>query len=704
MRHHIFQESDRYKIAVLLKNTAFNKQEIQANYITPLNSKGVVSKDLIAFTLDYNDQGKAPAGFVKSYLGNLLPALDSIGVTHLYVTDATYFKVLTKQTRAEPHFGYVLPCKFEGYEHLQVVLGLNYQSLIYNPELQAKLTLSLDTLASVISGSYQALGSGIIHSAQYPKTVQEIAQALDSLHKYPELTADIEAFSLRFNEAGIGTCAFAWDEHNGMAFACDYQPAILEDGRFHPDCPAESGESHHGFYRINKEVRRLLLNFLVTYKGSLTWHNAAYDVKVIIYTLWMEDLLNTAGLLDGLAVMTRDFHDTKIIAYLATNSTAGNVLGLKSLAHEFAGNWAKDDIKDIRKIPLKDLLQYNLVDALSTFYIKKKYTPIMVADNQERIYFDMMLPSLMTIIQMELTGMPMDAATVLEAKAELERQQQEHLKVITDSQVIKMLNLVLQENAWTNDYEARKAKAVNPGKILPKPKEAFSDLVFNPNSGPQLQRLLYEQMGLPVIDFTDTKQPATGADTIEKLINHTQEPAYKAILSALIHYGKVTKILSTFIPAFERGIDKADGRKYLHGSFNLGGTISGRLSSSDPNLQNLPSGSTFGKLIKKCFKAPDGWLLTGADFSSLEDYISALTTKDPNKLAVYEDGFDGHCLRAYAYFKDELPEVRQAESTERCFEIKINGQTLMAKSGDLVILPDGTKMPIEAYYDSNSRL
>ena len=281
----------------------------------------------------------------------------------------------------------------------------------------------------------------------------------------------------------------------------------------------------------------------------------------------------------------------------------------------------------------------------------------MLADNQKGIYFDMMLPSLKTIIQMELTGMPMDATTVLEAKAELEKQRDEHLKVITDSSLIQKLNKALQDAAWEKDYESRKAKAVNPGKILPKNKSAFEDLTFNPNSGPQLQQLLYEHMGLPVIDFTDTKQPATGADTIEKLIHHTQVPEYKALLDALIRYGKVNKILSTFIPAFEQGIDKADGRKYLHGSFNLGGTVSGRLSSSDPNLQNLPSGSTFGKVVKKCFQAPDGWVFAGADFNSLEDYISALTTKDPNKLAVYEKGFDGHCLRAAYYFRDQCPEI-----------------------------------------------
>lgn len=75
------------------------------------------------------------------------------------------------------------------------------------------------------------------------------------------------------------------------------------------------------------------------------------------------------------------------------------------------------------------------------------------------------------------------------------------------------------------------------------------------------------------------------------------------------------------------------------------------------NLQQLPSGSTYGKLIKKCFKAPKGWLFCGADFNSLEDYISALTTKDPNKLDVYLKGFDGHCLRAAYYFRDELAHI-----------------------------------------------
>ena len=167
-------------------------------------------------------------------------------------------------------------------------------------------------------------------------------------------------------------------------------------------------------------------------------------------------------------------------------------------------------------------------------------------------------------------------------------------------------------------------------------------------------------MGLPVLDFTETKQPATGAETIEKLINHTQAPLYKELLAALIAYGGVTKILSTFIPAFEGAISKDSGDTvWLHGNFNLGGTVSGRLSSSEPNMQNLPSGSEFGKAIKKCFQAPPGWVFAGADFNALEDRVNSLLTKDPNKLKVFTDGYDSHCLRAFYFFPDRLPGITE---------------------------------------------
>lgn len=637
MRHIQFVESESYRVALLLKNTSFNKYEIQSNYVNALNAKGVQSGELIAFNLKYEATGKVSVKFMKEYIAELLPALAELKITELYVADSNYFKVLTKSAKADKHLGYVLPCKIAGYEHLKVVLGINYQALIYNPELQAKLTLSLDTLAASLAGTYQAIGHGIVHSAQYPEGVNAIAKALEGLHQYQHLTCDIEAFSLRFNEAGIGTVAFAWDQHNGLAFACDYAECL------------DPENNPHSKNIPNGHVRALLLNFFLTYKGEITWHNSTYDLKAIIYNLWMKDLLDTEGLLIGLDCMTRSFQDTKIIAYLATNSTAGNVLGLKALAHEFAGNWAVEDIKDIRKIPLPKLLEYNLVDALSTWYVKSKYTPVMIQDKQEELYYSLMLPSLKVIIQMELQGMPMNPDTIQAVKADLEQQSAKHLAIIQNSGVIKLLNFLLQTSAM----EAKNAKL----KVKQHALDHFDAVAFNPNSGPQLQRLLYEQMGLPILDFTDTKQPATGADTLEKLINHTQEPAYKELLGALIGYGKVSKILTTFIPAFEQGVDKADGMKYLHGGFNLGGTVSGRLSSSKPNMQNLPAGSTFGKLIKTCFEPPKGWLMIGADFASLEDRINALLTRDPAKIKVYVDGYDGHALRTFAYFGDQMPDI-----------------------------------------------
>ena len=120
-------------------------------------------------------------------------------------------------------------------------------------------------------------------------------------------------------------------------------------------------------------------------------------------------------------------------------------------------------------------------------------------------------------------------------------------------------------------------------------------------------------------------------------------------------------------------------------------------------MQQIPANSTFGKLIKSCFAAPEGWLFVGADFNSLEDYVSALTTKDPNKLRVYTEGYDGHCLRAFSYFRDQVPDIRQAENGERCFRIKSGNSVLLCKSGDFIVTPSGQRVPVEQFYDSNQR-
>ena len=664
MRHIIFELSpdSRYPVAVLIKGAAFNQHALQTNYIDPLMTRGIAKNQVIAFTLDYNSDNKAPAKLIKGYLESLLPAVNSLGVKYLYCADGNYFKVLTKKAKAEPHVGYVMPCAIKGYEHMEVILGLNYQALVYDPTQKSKLNMGLTALANAIQGTHQTLGTNVIQYSEYPETLDEIRSALAKLHQYPELTCDIEGFGLAVGTTGVGSIGFAWNQHEGLSFLCDYKPFT------DPNDVEETGL--YGYREDNWPVRTLIREFLRDYKGKLTYHNASFDVRSLIRELWMDNWLDYRGLLEGLDTLTRNFDDTKIITYLATNSTAGNELSLKKQAHEFTGNYAQDDddIKDIRRIPPRELLEYNLVDCLATWFVKNKRYPEMVRDNQEPLYHGLMLPSLKVIIQMELSGMPMERSRVQEAKAELERLEASYLKVIMGHPLIAPLEAKITHEAWEKDFEDRRGKAKNPDKIFPKDRTFFPKSVFNPNSGPQLQRLLYQEMGLPVIDLTDTKQPATGGDTLKKLVNHASKPEDKAFLQAMVEYIGVTKILSAFIPAFERAVNKGDGKIWLHGGFNLGGTVSGRLSSSKPNMQQLPSGSAHGKLIKSCFVAPDGWVLAGADFNALEDRINTLLTKDPNKIKVFTEGYDSHCLRAFYFFPEKLPGI--VDSVESINSIK----------------------------------
>jgi DNA polymerase-1 len=641
VRHHLFfqkNDSGHYPVAVLMKQYTFDQALIHKNYIQPLKDRGIPQEDCIAFTLSYENAKKVSAAQVKSYSANLLKVLDRAHVRYIYCTDGTYFKYLTGQKKAEVHLGYSLPCAVPGFEHMQVVLGVNYQVLIYAPDKKAHLDQGLDALCSVYKGNYVPPGDQIIHSELYPKTPNEIRNALMELHKFPHLAMDIEGYSLRLDESGIATFALAWTKHDFIAFPVDLN-----------DLGAKDDDGNYHYRRDNKEVREILKDFLRQYIGGKRFHSATYDVKHLIYNLWMRDPLDYKSCLEGLDIMTNNLDCTRVLSYLAVNSCSGNTLGLKYQSQEFTGNYAQEDIKDIRKIALPDLLRYNGVDCMATNYAFDKHMPTVIADQQLELYNGLMKDSIKLIINVELVGLPMCPKKVVETKEKLEKLQEGYLRTIQDHPLTSKLNFILQTAAM----EAANAKL----KTKQHPLEKFADTVFNPGSNLQLQKLLYDLMGLPIIARTPTKAPATGGKIIKQLLDHAKAAPFKDLLQALIDYSAVTKILQAFMPAFENGILKADGMRYLHGVFNIGGTVSGRLSSSDPNMQNLPAGSAYGKLIKELFMGPPGWIFAGADFNSLEDYISALTTKDPNKLKVYLDGYDGHCLRAYAYFGDQMPDI-----------------------------------------------
>lgn len=645
MNYLSFGESEEFTIALLIKYSAFIEYELKQNYVIPLTKEGVNADEIMAAPLLYNPQGKIPIGYARDQLADMLPELTAMGVTTIYVADAAYFKALTKQTKAEPHLGYILPCKIEGYEHMEVIYGVNHHSIVYNPSNQDKLDQSLSTLTKHVQGQYTELGKDIIEYEEYPDNARDIRSCLKELLRYPELFIDIEAFSLRKTEAGIGSIAFAWSKNKGAAFCCDYAEVSVNDD-----------SNDYGEFKPNEAVRRLLKEFFQKYPGKVYWHGGNYDIGVIISTLWMDHLTDYAGLLEGLEIMCPEgkWHDTRLIAFLALNSCARQEYGLKALSHSYAGNYAVD-VTDIKKVPRSKLLRYNLIDALCTAYVRDTYWPKLAARKQEALYKEMFIPAQKTVIQMELVGLPIYSNKVKELETLLENELSEAEAKIKKHPAYAEATFI---------HRCRLAEAANKKlKKLRKTEEDFADEDLNINSSTQLALLLYEVLGLPVIDTTDTGQPATGQKTVSKLKNHTSDTEVLEILDSIEDFSKASKIHSSFLPAFKSAPKLNDAVGLLQGSFMLGGTKSGRMSSNSPNMQQIPSGSKFGKPVKECFGGMNGWLLVGADFNALEARIGALVTKDPNKLAIYTEGYDSHCFNTFSYWPDQcIGIVRTPES------------------------------------------
>lgn len=637
---------EHYKVVILIKEDSLNKDELLNAYIKPIikENPSLKQSDFVALNLDYDGKTAKVNDTIKPWLKFLSTM---IKCDLLLVADSAYFKVLTSTKKTGHAYGSIVDCTFEDFKGIKAALTMTYRSVFYDDKNQNKIDLTNRAISAELSGN--SLFEDIVHHAEFPHHIEKIKKFLNKLLDFPILSCDIEAFSLKHYEAKLGSISFAWNQHEGGGFLVDYQ-----------DLPYQNPEGEFGKCVTNSVVRKVLGKFfyeyLVVRRKRIIWHNISYDAKVLIWELIMEaNHTKKVELIQGLEMFADadSFEDTKIIAYLATNSAAGNDLKLKTLALPFAGNYAleSDEINDIRRVKSDSLLRYNLIDCLSTFYVYNEYYSRMVADKQLDVYNTIFKPSVKVLMQAELHGMPLDMSKVLEAEKQL--------TAIVDNTLTR-----IGQNPYVIEFiEAMRCKTyfyVHLGwktKSLPLHDSRF-DFSFNMNSPNQLVSLLYDMLDLPVLDKTETGQPAAGTKTLKALKSHTQDPIIQEILDTVIEFNGAIKILSAFIPAFKEAYYCPISKwHYLMGNFNLGGTVSGRLSCSNPNLQQIPSGSTYAKLIKACFVAPKGKLMVGLDFNSLEDYISALTTKDPNKLKVYTDGYDGHCLRAFSYFPERLPGI-----------------------------------------------
>jgi DNA polymerase-1 len=319
------------------------------------------------------------------------------------------------------------------------------------------------------------MGTGIIHFSDYPTDPTEWLQ---KLLDYPMLTCDIETSGLNI-ESQLLSISFAWNQHEGIAFA------------------------------ITDEIKPLLVKFFETYTGKLIFHRATFDLTHLVHKLFMKDLLDYEGMLYGLDQF--NIEDTQVLAYLATNSTAGNDLKLKNLALEFAGNFALlDEETGAADVPIQELLEYNLTDTLATWYLYNKFMPVVIADDQLTIYETIMLPSIRSIVHMQLVGFPMDMDQINKTHKELQTIQNKWFRELEKSKLIKEYEWKLQVNA----FKEKNAKL----KVKHAPLEQFKT-TLNPNSGKQLTGLLYEHFGFDVINTTDSGLPATDRDTLEALYN-----------------------------------------------------------------------------------------------------------------------------------------------------------------------------------------
>ena len=500
----------------------------------------------------------------------------------------------------------------------------NWRAIIYDSNQETRLKFIMERVDEFLNtGMSSILGSNVLQNIKYYLEGDDYSSGFTELYNHDALTVDIETTSLHHYNGVILSIAFSWNTHDGIAMQVSDNPKIKE----------------------------LLKEFFLNYKGKKIFHNASFDTMFLIYHCFMKNLEDWNGMLEGLHCIFNNLEDTKIIAYLALNTCTTTSLSLKDLSHEYTGDYAQSDIDDCSKIPMERLLPYNVTDTCATWYVYDKYKPRMIQDQQEEIYNTLLLPSLKTLVETQLVGFRLNPKKVEDLAANL----------YTDQY---MLQDKLKKNKLISTFEEQLKKELvfeynNEHKKKKKTVEDFNYWCFNFNSDLQVRKFLYNYLQLPVIDLTKSKQPSTSTETLEKLLHHTQDNDIKEALNAFFELSKVTKIITAFLDNFTNA-PEINNLKGLYGNFNLCGTKSGRLSSSNPNLQQLPStGSPYAKPVKKIFTAPKGYVFCGADQRSLEDHISALITKDPQKLLVYTDNYDGHCLRSFSYYKEQMPDIEE---------------------------------------------
>jgi DNA polymerase I len=306
--------------------------------------------------------------------------------------------------------------------------------------------------------------------------------------------------------------------------------------------------------------------------------------------------------------------DTMIAAYLLGEKS----LGLKPLAFSKLGiemtpisNLIGSGAKQISMawVDIPKVAEYACTDADMTIRLSKLLEKELKAQGLWKLFAEVEMPLLPVLLRMETNGVALDTAK-------------------------------LREMSWS--MSERMAKLEN---------EIYKNVghAFNINSTQQLGTILYEELKLP-----KTRKTKSGYSTEASVLEALK--GTHPIIELLLEYRQLAKLKSTYIDALPALIDPDTGR--VHTSFNQTGTVTGRLSSSDPNLQNIPIRTEEGRQVRKAFIAEkDTSLLLAADYSQIDLRALAHLSQDPRLIAAFMQGEDIHATTASQVFTVPLVEV-----------------------------------------------
>ena len=219
---------------------------------------------------------------------------------------------------------------------------------------------------------------------------------------------------------------------------------------------------------------------------------------------------------------------------------------------------------------------------------------------------------------------------------------------------------------------------------------------FNINSPKQLGVILFEKLGMPGGKKTKTGY-STAAGVLEKLA-----PEY-GIVNDILEYRQLAKLKSTYADGLAMCI-REDGR--IHSTFNQTITATGRISSTDPNLQNIPMRMELGRLIRKCFVAKDGYQFVDADYSQIELRVLAHMSGDENLIQAYQEAEDIHRITASKVFHvpfDEVTDLQRRNAKAVNFGI-VYGISSFGLGRDLSISPKEASVYIKEYFETYPKI